>query len=159
MKDGRQIIETAICETTGRWLRTGIVQTLRAIGDGQCEEFATEVFEAIRRMDAKTAGETSLAFTEDWWLRKLDEHGRDMGGAICFEADIPRLRAEGAPLPDDIDDENLSLLIGQATHVWLHWRGLHFDATAPAGQSHFLLMPFFADQIAGCRADPERMSA
>ncbi len=159
MRDGRTIIAQAIRETTEEWLKDARVPTVRAIGDGQCEEFALEALERLRIADAQTADRTSLAYTEDWWIREVDEHGRDMDCAICFEADVPRLRSEGAPLPTDVDDADLSLLIGCATHVWLVWNDLHFDATAPDGRTHFLLMPFFGDQIAGYRADPERNPA
>lgn len=159
VNEGRTIIARTIRDATTHWLDEGIVPTIRAIGDGQCEEFATEVMERLRRIDPDTASGTTFGYTEDWWLRELGEHGVDMDGAVCFEADIPRLRAEGAPLPLDISDLDLSLLIGGATHVWLRWNDLHFDATAPDGRTHFLLMPFFADQIAGYRADPERNSA
>lgn len=154
-----QIIEGAIRAVTAAWLTNGIVSTIREIGDGQCEEFATEVLDRILAEHPEARDVVVLGYTEDWWLRELDDDGNDMDEAVMFEADIPRLRSEGAPVPDDLDDDGLSEIIGQATHVWLRWNGRHFDATAPDGRDHFLLMPFFADQLEGYRQDPQRLAA
>lgn len=156
MDDIGNAISRNIRALTQEWLDNGTVPTVRAIGDGLCEEFAEEVLARLAVDMPAASSATSLRYTDDWWLRELDDDGNDMDAALSFEADIPRLRSEGAPLPSDMSDGELSGLIGSATHVWLEWNGLHFDATAPEGRQHFLLMPFFADQIEGYRADPER---
>lgn len=159
MDDIHDAISRNVRSLTQEWLDDGTVATVRAIGDGLCEEFAEAALVRIAGDRPEAASATYLRYTDDWWLRQLDEDGNDMNAALLFEADIPRLRSEGAPLPADMGDEDLSRLIGAATHVWLEWNGLHFDATAPEGRSHFLLMPFFADQIEGYRNDPERLAA
>ncbi|MFZ3481698.1 hypothetical protein [Sphingomonas sp. 3-13AW] len=132
---------------------------VKEIGDGLCEEFAELVLSQILQHYPEAERDIGLGYTDDWWIRALDESGCDTGSALAFEADIDRLRTEGAPIPADITDAELSLLIGSATHVWLRWNGLHFDATAPDGSEHFLLMPFFRDQIAGYRADTSNIFA
>ena len=155
MDPNHQLITHTIASLTQEWLEAGKIQTIREIGDGLCEDFAEE---AIKRIHAAAPHLVELVhgiYTDDWWLRDLDDAGVDRGQAICFEADIPRLRKEGAPLPDDISDEDLSLLIGQATHMWIEYKGMHFDATAPDGTAHFLLMPFFSNQIEGYRSEKQ----
>jgi len=159
MDDIHETISRHIRSLTQEWLADGTVPTVRAIGDGLCEEFAKEALARMAAALPEASGSIHLNYTEDWWMRELDEDGVDMDAALCFEADIPRLRSEGAPLPADMSDDELSGLIGSATHVWLEWNGLHFDATAPEGRLHFLLMPFFADQIQGYRNDPARLAA
>jgi hypothetical protein len=159
MKDVHDAISRNIRSLTQEWLDAGTVPTMRAIGDGLCEEFAEEALARIAAGMPEASRAIYLRYTDDWWMRELDGKGVDMDAALCFEADIPRLRSEGAPLPADLSDHDLSGLIGAATHVWLEWNGLHFDATAPEGRPHFLLMPFFADQIEGYRRDPARPAA
>ena len=147
-----RLVAGAIRRLTAEWLAEGVVTTVREIGDGLCEEFAQGVLDRVHAADPSTIGVVTAAFTDDWWIRETDADGRDLGSTVSFECDVPRLRAEGAPLPSDIPDDELSLLIGAATHMWIVHDGIHHDATAPDGASHFLLMPFFADQIAGHRA-------
>lgn len=147
------LITATIVDLTKQWLNEGIVSTVRQIGNGLCEEFAQQVLDRLHVERPNTLNIVTAAFTDDWWLRESPD------AAICFEADIPRLRAEGAPLPDDMSDKELSQLIGCATHMWIVHDGMHYDATAPEGRSHFLLMPFFADQIAGHRAKREENAA
>lgn len=142
-------ITAAIQDQIAEWLASGRVKTVREIGQGQCYDFAEAIWARLGYAEAhiyETGPLTSL-HTEDWWAR-IDEHE-----AECFSADIPRLRAEGAPVPDDIPDDVLAGLIGAATHEWIFFEGLHFDATAPEGVAHWLDLPFFANQIAGCRAE------
>jgi hypothetical protein len=151
-----RLVARTIRALTAEWLAEGVVPTVRAIGDGMCEEFANEVLDRIHATDPATIDVVTAAFTDDWWLRETDGEGRDLGSAVSFEADVDRLRREGAPLPDDVPDAELSLLIGAATHMWIVHDGMHHDATAPDGAEHFLLMPFFADQVAGHRNDASR---
>ena len=159
MDEIHETISRNIRSLTQEWLDDGTVPTVRAIGDGLCEEFAEQALARIAAELPEASSATFLRYTDDWWMRELDDDGNDMDAALSFEADIPRLRSEAAPLPVDMTDDELSGLIGSATHVWLEWNGLHFDSTAPEGRPHFLLMPFFADQIEGYRRDPERRAA
>jgi hypothetical protein len=159
MGDIRELVSATIRDLTRQWLDEGTVTRVREIGNGLCEEFAQEALDRIHAADPHTIDIVAGAFTDDWWMRETDVQGRDLGRAVSFAADIPRLRAEGAPLPDDLTDGELSDLVGCATHMWIVHDGVHYDATAPDGAAHFLLMPFFADQIAGYRADQTRRAA
>ena len=149
-----QDVQEAIEDLVARWIEQGIVKDARNIGDGSCEEFAEEVLAGLKVRFGTAAEAVALAYGEDWWARALLEDGSpDPDNAEMFFADIPRLRAEGAPLPSDVPDDDLANLIGSATHVWITFEGNHFDASAPDGRTHFLLMPFYADQIAGLQAE------
>lgn len=150
------LVAATIRQLTREWLDDGTVAAVREIGDGLCEEFAREVLCRVHATDPSTVETVTAAFTDDWWIREQDAEGRDLGSAVSFECDIPRLRDEGAPLPSGMPDDELSLLIGAATHMWIVHDGLHHDATAPDGRHHFLLMPFFADQIDAHRLDRSR---
>lgn len=143
------LISAAIRTQTAEWLASGKVPNVRAIGNGWCYDFCEELYARLGFEDdyVYEVGPLEKRQTEDWWMRISDDE------AECFCADIPRLRAEGAPLPDDLDDRTLSGLIGAATHEWISFEGLHFDATAPEGVDHWLKMPFFANQIAGRQAE------
>lgn len=142
-------ITAAIRAETAEWLACGRVPNVRAIGNGWCYEFCEAIYTRLgyERDYVYEEGPLEKRQTQDWWARISEDE------AECFVADIPRLRAEGAPLPDDLDDDTLAGLIGAATHEWIFFDGLHFDATAPEGVDHWLKMPFFANQIAGCRAE------
>lgn len=141
------LIQEVILDLTAKWIEDDLITKPRDVGDGQCEEFAQAVISALPR-----DRDITLAYTEDWWSRVILPDGTPSPDeAVTFHADIPRLRAEGAPLPVDIPDDALANLIGGATHVWICWNGQHFDASAPEGRPHFLDMPFFADQISGLR--------
>lgn len=132
--DHRFTIETAIRRQTQEWLSTGKADSVHAIGSGLCYEFAEELLDRLSDIPGIALGET-----ESWW-------------SDDFHADIAKLRSEGAPLPKHLSDRDLAHLIGAATHMWIIWNGMHFDATAPEGREHFLLMPFFADQLSHARA-------
>ena len=151
----RAMITAAIHAETAEWLASGRVPNIRAIGNGHCYDFSEAIWIRLGYGDdyVYENGPLSTCQTEDWWARISEDE------AECFVADIPRLRAEGAPLPDDLDDDTLAGLIGQATHEWIFFDGLHFDATAPEGVDHWLKMPFFANQIAGCRAERQAAAA
>lgn len=143
----RTIIEAAIRAQTAEWIANGTISCARDVGDGLCEEFAQALLGRL-----PTADGTKLLYSEDWWARLIRTDGTPCPNeAETFFADIPRLRQEGAPLPTDIDDYQLACLLGSATHVWLSWNDIHFDASAPQGCDHWLLMPFYADQISGLR--------
>lgn len=126
----RQAITAAIHSLAAEWIEEGRIQHPRDIGDGQCEDFAHELADRLHNIQ-----DLEVLWSDNWWI---DD----------FVADIDRLRREGAPLPSGVEDRHLADLIGSATHAWIHWNGLHFDATAPNGKDHFLEMPFYADQIA-----------
>ena len=127
------------------FIERGIVANRRAIGDGHCYDFAEQIFQSIPEdVDIR------IAYTEDYWKRAILPDGSpDPDEAEMFVMDIDRLKAEGVWLPHDIPHEDLSLLLGQATHAWLVFNGRHYDATSPEGKEHFTQMPFFADQITG----------
>jgi hypothetical protein len=148
----------AIRTLGAEWVSSGRVPCIRSIGDGHCYEFARGVMDRLG-VDEHGAGwlpEDSHGrlidcVTEDWWSRLHDDDGSDAGEADAFVADLARLRREGAPLPDGIedDDQEFADVLGSMTHNWLVLDGRHYDATCPEGVGHFLLMPFFADQVAG----------
>lgn len=151
------LLAATIVAVRDEWIETGVVENVRAIGDGDCYDFARAVMERLG-VDGYGSGfslEDSHGrlidmVTEEWWSRM---EGAEEEEAEAFHMDVPRLRAEGAPLPAGIDDGELAHLLGAMTHNWLVLDGRHHDATCPEGADHFLLMPFFADQIAGRLAD------
>lgn len=156
-------LTAAILAMRERWIAEGLVPDARAIGDGDCYEFAKAVMDHLGVeghgsgfMPEDSHGRLVDVVTEDWWSRILDADGGDADEAEAFHMDVARLRAEGAPLPDGIADENLAWLLGAMTHNWLVLDGRHYDATCPQGVEHFLLMPFFADQISGHLAETRR---
>lgn len=147
------VLASAIVAVRGEWLASGVVETARAIGDGHCYDFARTVMERLGVEGYGSGfsvedshGRLIDVVTEEWWSRMP---GAEDDEAEAFHMDVPRLRAEGAPLPAGIDDDELAHLLGAMTHNWLVLDGRHHDATCPEGADHFLLMPFFADQIAG----------
>lgn len=151
-------LSTAIHAQIEEWLTQREVATIREIGQGRCYDFAEAVMYRLGVpehgagwMPDDSHGRLIDCVTEDWWRRILNDDGSDAGEADAFVADIARLRREGAPLPDGIedDDEEFAGLLGSMTHDWLVLDGRHYDATCPEGADHFLSMPFFADQIAG----------
>jgi hypothetical protein len=150
------MLATAIREEAAEWIAVARVATIREIGQGHCYDFAEAVMDRLGMpghgsgwLPEDSHGRLIDCVTDDWWRRVLNDDGTDAGEAECFVADIARLRREGAPLPTGLDDEVLSDVIGSATHNWLVLDGRHHDATCPDGADHFLVMPFFADQIAG----------
>jgi len=151
----RDVIEAAIRTLTAEWIDQGLVARARDVGDGLCEEFA----EAVMARLPEGSGAT-LVYSDEWWERvRLPDGSPSPDEAECFVTDIPRLRAEGAPLPGGIPDDRLAGLLGAATHTWITWNGIHFDASAPEGRAHWLLMPFYADQVAGLAGDTARERA
>lgn len=146
----------AILAIRSEWLASGEVADVRAIGQGRCYDFAEAVMLSLGNTEHGNGWSPSDSHerlidcvTEDWWRRILDDHGNDAGEADAFVIDLARLRREGAPLPEGVDDEDedFASFLGSLTHDWLVLDGRHHDATCPEGADHFLLMPFFADQI------------
>ena len=148
-------LSCAIRAQIDEWIADGTVPDVRTIGGGHCYDFTAAVMERMGvsddhgagRLPAESAGHLIDCVTEDWWVRILNTDGSDAGEAEPFVADNPRLRREGAPLPDGINEDDLAGAIGSMTHNWLVLDGRHYDATCPEGAEHWLLMPFFADQI------------
>ncbi len=146
----------AIRAQTDEWIREGRVRSAGDVGNGHCYDFAEGV---MTRLGVEGHGSGFLpedsrgrlidCVTEDWWSRVLLADGSDSGEAECFRIDLPRLRREGAPLPDRIshDDEEFACLLGSMTHNWLVLDDRHHDASCPEGAEHFLLMPFFKNQV------------
>ncbi|AXK43814.1 hypothetical protein [Erythrobacter aureus] len=136
------VIAGAIRYQLDAFIAEGDVTCADEVGDGLCEEFAYAVLDRIHETHPEMSKLIAIGETDAWWL--------PVGDSSCevFYADIPRLRAENAPLPCELDDERLAHIIGSATHTWLIHDGRHYDATAPEGADHFLLMPFFANQLA-----------
>lgn len=146
----------AIRTLTAEWIEAGTVRDVREIGCGRCYDFAEAV---MLRMGSQEHGSGWMpedshgrlidCVTDDWWRRVLTTEGADAGEAETFVIDLPRLRRESAPLPECIsdEDEEFAGFLGSLTHNWLVLDGRHHDATCPEGADHFLLMPFFADQI------------
>jgi hypothetical protein len=163
MKEAAEAIDSAALTEAIRtlgaeWVSSGRVPCIRSIGDGHCYEFARGVMDRLGVgehgagwLPEDSRGRLIDCVTEDWWRRILDDDGSDAGEADAFVADIARLRREGAPLPDGIedDDEEFAARLGSMTYNWLVLDCRHYDATCPEGADHFLSMPFFADQIAG----------
>jgi len=152
------MLASAIREQTAEWLAEGRVETVREIGQGHCYDFAEAVMDRLGMpghgsgwSPEDSHGQLIDCVTDDWWRRVLNDDGSDAGEADTFVMDLARLRREGAPLPVGVedDDEDFATFLGSATHDWLVLDGRHHDATCPEGAVHFLLMPFFADQIAG----------
>lgn len=166
MKEAREAVDSsalteAIRTLAAEWISSGQVSCVRSIGNGQCYEFARGVMERLRQgehgagwMPEDSHGRLIDCVTEDWWSRIVDDDGIDIGEAEPFTMDIARLRAEGAPLPEGIadEDDDFARILGSMTHDWIVLDGKHYDATCPDGASHFLLMPFFADQISAIMA-------
>lgn len=151
-----------IRSTLAEWIAEGRVADAREVGDGHCYDFARTVMENLGSdehgagyMPSDSHGRLLDCVTEDWWSRVLDDDDEDMEEAEAFTIDIARLRREGAPLPEGIedDDEGFAQEVGSMTHNWLVLDGVHYDASCPDGACHFLLMPFFSDQISRLVAD------
>ena len=150
----RDLITRTIRDQVSEWIALGRVSSAREVGDGQCEEFAKEL---LARLGADNG--INLSYSEYWWQRiTLPDGSPSPDEAECFVTDIRRLRAEGAPLPEGIPDDRLASLLGAATHVWITWNCLHFDASAPDGRAHWIEMPFYADQIAGLAGEMNQAS-
>lgn len=126
---GRLKISRAIRELREEWIREGIVDSIHQIGMGQCYDFADELEERLVDVPGIERRET-----EEWWKEP-------------FLADVEKLKASGEPLPRNLTDNEIELLLGAATHAWISWNGIHYDATAPEGKRHFLALPFFANQL------------
>ena len=127
--DPQSLIEMAIRERLIEIIGEGLDKSASQINNGGCEDFALAVLEDLGHMQG-----VELVWSDAWW--KED-----------FLADIDALRSEGAPLPENIDDARLARIIGQATHAWLSWNGLCFDAEAPQGKNHFLELPIYQRQF------------
>lgn len=164
----RTDLSMAIRLETAQWIADGRVPDVRAIGCGPCGEFAEAVMERLGcdgygsgRLPEDSHGRLIDCESADWWVRVLKADGTDAGEAECFVADVARLRREGAPLPDGLtdDDAEFASFLGSLTHNWLVLDGLHHDATCPDGAEHWLLMPFFAGQIACFLAERAAMGA
>lgn len=125
----RNEITSTIRKLISEWIAEGEVKNVYQIGSGQCYEFADELEYRLQKIPGVNRAET-----EDWWI---DD----------FSMDIGLLRRQCVELPKNINDNDLSYILGAATHAWITWNGLHFDATAPEGVACFTQMPFFADQI------------
>jgi hypothetical protein len=153
----RETLAQAIRDQTAEWLADGTVATVREIGQGRCYDFAEAVMIRLGVgdeheegwMPEDSHGKLVDCVTEEWWSRVLKDDGTDAGEAETFHADLKRLIAEGAPLPPSIkaDDEDFAWFLGSATHNWLVLDGRHHDASCPDGADHWLLMPFFSNQI------------
>lgn len=152
-----EILRASIEEVRRRWLDEGVVPDVRAIGQGMCYEFAEAVMLALGRSGdyGNFKGDLVDRCSDDWWRRVLEEDGSDAGEAEFCVMDVARLRAEGAPLPDDIGDDDLADLLGASTHQWLEWRGRAYDAAAPEGVDHFLMLPLFVHNMQVFRDDPD----
>lgn len=139
------------------WIAAGRVQNVTEVGNGHCYDFAEEVMTRLGwkeygwgYLPEDSHGRLIDVATEDWWNRKRKPDGSDAGEAESFTIDIARLRREGAPLPQWIEDDDIEIaqFLGSMTHSWLVLDGRHYDATCPDGAAHFFEMPFFANQIA-----------
>jgi hypothetical protein len=150
------ILRATIEEVRRRWIDEGVVPDVRTIGQGLCYEFAEEIMRILGRAEdyGNFKGDLIDKCSDDWWCRVLEEDGSDAGEAEFCVMDIPRLRAEGAPLPDDIGDDDLANILGGSTHQWLEWQGRAYDAAAPEGVDHFLMLPLFVNNIQVFRDDP-----
>lgn len=135
-------IGNAIHAVIARWIGDGRITEAAEVGNGGCEEFADEVMVLLREREPSIAKDADIAWSDEWWAE---------GHEGTFLADIPRMRAEGMPLPDGFDDNELANLFGAMTHAWIVHEGRHYDATAPDGRAYFLGMPFFAGQIEAAR--------
>jgi hypothetical protein len=137
-------LTAAIEATIQDYLTQAHISCVRDIGSGSCYDFAQAVFARLGAEHDYLHGEGPSGIqtirTEDFW--KDD-----------FFADLRLLRKAGERIPRDIPPNALADLIGGATHEWIKLNGLYYDATAPKGVSHFLDLPFFADQIAGLRRE------
>jgi len=125
----RSNITAAILSLTNAWMAAGRIQTISEIGSGQCYDFCDEIQERL-------VGITGIirCETEDWWID-------------TFKVDIDKLKAAGQMPAEWEGIQNLPGIIGSATHAWISWNNIHFDATAPEGRDRFLDIPFFRDQI------------
>lgn len=122
-------ITAAIRSLLEEWMAADKVKSAREVGSGLCYEFCDKIEERLSDLSGITRCET-----EYWW--------KD-----AFIADIDKLK-EAGQFPDQWGViPNIEMVIGSATHAWISWNGLHFDATAPEGCKQFLQMPFFLDQI------------
>ena len=131
-------MKAAIEDTIHDYFSSSKIKQVRDIGDGLCYEFIANVFEKLGIQDGEKGVMTVR--TEDFDCEE-------------WYADIQMLRDMNEPIPDDIPISDLAELIGQASHEWLKLDSLYYDATAPNGVSHFLELPFFADQINGLREE------
>lgn len=151
------LLTETIHSTVADWIAAGRIADTFEIGNGHCYDFADEIMNRLGSTEYGNGYTPTDSFgrlidvcTEDWWARVLRPDGTDAGEAEAFTIDIARLRREGAPLPGWIrdDDTEIAQTIGSMTHNWLVLDGRHYDATCPEGADHFLVMPFFANQIA-----------
>lgn len=128
-----QVLTKVIIQTRREFLDRGDVKCLTDVGDGHCENFVHAVFENLEpygydyRWDYEILGELD---TSDFW-------------ADDFYADLDAMRRYGEDISTDIDQEELAHRLGGATHVWINYKGRHYDAEAPRGVDQFLELPFF----------------
>src|SRR3546814_1348344 len=107
-------ISETIEATLADWIAAGRVTHASQVGNGFCYEFAEEVMTRLDSteygdgyMPADSFGRLVDVCTEDWWVRILRPDGTDTGEAEAFTIDIARLRREGAPLPDWLQNDDL----------------------------------------------------
>lgn len=132
-----EILTKVILQTRQEYLDQGQAKCLWDIGDGLCENFVHDVYKNLKpygfnyQQDYQTLGELD---SSDFW-------------SDDFFMDIDRLRKLGEPIPLGIDEDELAMDLGGATHMWLTFKGKHYDAEAPEGVNRFLELPFFQRYI------------
>jgi len=94
---------------------------LRVINTGHCLDFAEEI---MRRLKLPS---DSFTFMENYY------------GEEDIEFPLSRL-PEVLP-PSHAQDNDLRLFLSTMTHVWITYKGRHYDAEAPYGVDHVWELP------------------
>lgn len=130
-------IQKNIIHLRKEYLENNITDSHYHINDGLCEDFALEV---IKRLNG---------YTDDFY--ELSNH--------CF-----MIGEDGDECENDIWDKNLLEThwnttppcgvswaqineIPFGTHVWIHYKGMHYDSECSEGVSNFFELPLFKRYI------------
>lgn len=136
-----EVLTQTIREVGQEFIDKGMVKCLYDIGSGHCYNFVRAVFDRLESYGTNynwEKGPIRIVRTEDFW--KDD-----------FLASVRLLKRAGEQVPIDIPREEFEDLIGSATHEWMKFGRLYYDAEASEGVERFLDLPFFKRQIEGLR--------
>lgn len=134
----RTTLPDLVRHTTDEYARRGI--PIREIGNGWCEEFASDVLTAWIGADwvhregqgfqtVETANfllrDTTSGDATDWDRSLLERHW-----SMTVPTDVP-------------DDACIEVAMREPTHVWIATGGRHYDAEHPDGVDSFFDLNFF----------------
>jgi len=110
--------------------------TLWQINNGQCENFAMDLLDALGGYGPNTYELTTNNFFNISSVAGEIAALKDESGKYYYE--------NYGKLPDDIDPDEFR---GVGDHVWVYHAGKHYDAEDPNGVENFLDLPLFRRAI------------